>query len=120
MTYDPFERRARLQQAAEAHGGAREPAKTWPGRGLGPYRPPRPRRRPPSGRTKAPGGPGNDYRRQGSCSRSPAHFRLPVSSITVNPRQREHFDEQALAELAESIGIVGPCSRSSSEGAVGR
>ena len=33
---------------------------------------------------------------------------LPVGSITVNPRQpREHFDEQALSELAESIGIVG-------------
>ncbi|TDD81981.1 ParB/RepB/Spo0J family partition protein [Actinomadura rubrisoli] len=38
-----------------------------------------------------------------------AHFaELPVHSITVNPRQpREHFDEQALEELAESIGIVG-------------
>ncbi|CNF23238.1 chromosome partitioning protein ParB [Mycobacterium tuberculosis] len=38
-----------------------------------------------------------------------AHFaELPVGSITVNPRQpREHFDEQALSELAESIGIVG-------------
>ncbi|WP_131736524.1 ParB/RepB/Spo0J family partition protein [Actinomadura roseirufa] len=38
-----------------------------------------------------------------------AHFaELPVRSITVNPRQpREHFDEQALEELAESIGIVG-------------
>ncbi|MEU8344671.1 ParB/RepB/Spo0J family partition protein [Spirillospora sp. NPDC048832] len=38
-----------------------------------------------------------------------AHFaELPVGSITVNPRQpREHFDEQALQELAESIGIVG-------------
>ena len=38
-----------------------------------------------------------------------AHFaEVPVGSITVNPRQpREHFDEQALAELAESIGIVG-------------
>ncbi|TDC46922.1 ParB/RepB/Spo0J family partition protein [Actinomadura sp. KC345] len=38
-----------------------------------------------------------------------AHFaEVPLGSITVNPRQpREHFDEQALAELAESIGIVG-------------
>lgn len=38
-----------------------------------------------------------------------AHFaELPIKSITVNPRQpREHFDEQALEELAESIGIVG-------------
>ncbi|WP_433475533.1 ParB/RepB/Spo0J family partition protein [Spirillospora sp. CA-142024] len=38
-----------------------------------------------------------------------AHFaELPVRSIAVNPRQpREHFDEQALEELAESIGIVG-------------
>ncbi|MEO3822934.1 ParB/RepB/Spo0J family partition protein [Actinomadura sp. B10D3] len=38
-----------------------------------------------------------------------AHFaELPVRSITVNPRQpREHFDEQALEELAESISIVG-------------
>ncbi|WP_242882925.1 ParB/RepB/Spo0J family partition protein [Actinomadura litoris] len=38
-----------------------------------------------------------------------AHFaELPLRSITVNPRQpREHFDEQALEELAESIGIVG-------------
>lgn len=38
-----------------------------------------------------------------------AHFaELTVGSITVNPRQpRDHFDEQALQELADSIGIVG-------------
>ncbi|MFD0683953.1 ParB/RepB/Spo0J family partition protein [Actinomadura fibrosa] len=38
-----------------------------------------------------------------------AHFaELPVDSITVNPRQpRKHFDDLALEELAESIGIVG-------------
>ncbi len=33
---------------------------------------------------------------------------LPIRSITANPRQpREHFDDQAMEELAESIGIVG-------------
>ncbi|WP_433330971.1 ParB/RepB/Spo0J family partition protein [Spirillospora sp. CA-294931] len=38
-----------------------------------------------------------------------AHFaEVPVLSIRPNPRQpREHFDEDALSELAESIGIVG-------------
>jgi ParB family chromosome partitioning protein len=38
-----------------------------------------------------------------------AHFaELPLGSIRPNPRQpREHFDEEALAELAESISIVG-------------
>jgi len=38
-----------------------------------------------------------------------AHFaELPLSSITPNPRQpRQHFDEEALQELAESIKIVG-------------
>lgn len=62
-----------------------------------------------------PGGPVPPAR-NGAASAEPAlepvagaHFaELPLSSITVNPRQpREHFDEQALAELAESIGIVG-------------
>lgn len=38
-----------------------------------------------------------------------AHFaELPLDSIRPNPRQpRDNFDEQALEELAESIGIVG-------------
>ncbi|WP_119731498.1 ParB/RepB/Spo0J family partition protein [Thermomonospora amylolytica] len=38
-----------------------------------------------------------------------AHFaELPLDSITPNPRQpRQHFDEEALQELAESIRIVG-------------
>ncbi|RAY14709.1 chromosome partitioning protein ParB [Actinomadura craniellae] len=38
-----------------------------------------------------------------------AHFaELPLDSITPNPRQpRQHFDEDALEELAESIKIVG-------------
>ncbi|WUH99363.1 ParB/RepB/Spo0J family partition protein [Spirillospora sp. NBC_00431] len=38
-----------------------------------------------------------------------AHFaELPVRSITENPRQpRDHFDDEALEELAESIRIVG-------------
>jgi ParB family chromosome partitioning protein len=38
-----------------------------------------------------------------------AHFaEIPLDSIEPNPRQpREHFDEDALDELAESIGIVG-------------
>lgn len=38
-----------------------------------------------------------------------AHFaELPVASIAPNPRQpRQHWDEDALAELATSIGIVG-------------
>src|SRR5690606_30476222 len=57
-----------------------------------------------------PGGPGNGASTAGQLQPvAGAHFaELPVSSITVNPRQpREHFDEQALAELAESIGTVG-------------
>ncbi|HEX2314590.1 MAG TPA: ParB/RepB/Spo0J family partition protein [Thermomonospora sp.] len=38
-----------------------------------------------------------------------AHFaELPLAAITPNPRQpRQHFDEEALEELAESIRIVG-------------
>ena len=33
---------------------------------------------------------------------------LPISSIRANPQQpREHFDEEALASLAESIREVG-------------
>ncbi|GAA2618073.1 ParB/RepB/Spo0J family partition protein [Actinomadura fulvescens] len=38
-----------------------------------------------------------------------AHFaELPLDAIRPNPRQpRENFDEQALEELSESIGIVG-------------
>jgi ParB family transcriptional regulator, chromosome partitioning protein len=38
-----------------------------------------------------------------------AHFaELPLSAITPNPRQpRQHFDEEALEELAASIKIVG-------------
>ena len=82
------------------------------GRGLGALIPTTP---PPSaaaeaGRPGLPGGPGNGASTAGQLQPvAGAHFaELPVSSITVNPRQpREHFDEQALAELAESIGIVG-------------
>ncbi len=82
------------------------------GRGLGALIPTTP---PPSaaaeaGRPGLPGGPGNGASAAGQLQPvAGAHFaELPVSSITVNPRQpREHFDEQALAELAESIGIVG-------------
>lgn len=38
-----------------------------------------------------------------------AHFaELPIDKITPNPRQpRQTFDEESMAELAESIGIVG-------------
>ncbi|HLV75885.1 MAG TPA: ParB/RepB/Spo0J family partition protein [Vulgatibacteraceae bacterium] len=82
------------------------------GRGLGALIPTTP---PPSAAAEAggsglPGGPGNGASAAGQLQPvAGAHFaELPVSSITVNPRQpREHFDEQALAELAESIGIVG-------------
>ncbi|TDB86575.1 ParB/RepB/Spo0J family partition protein [Actinomadura sp. 7K534] len=86
------------------------------GKGLGALIPTSP---PPSapaemGEPGFPGGPAAPPA-NGSSSGPPlepvagAHFaELPLSSITVNPRQpREHFDEQALAELAESIGIVG-------------
>ena len=82
------------------------------GRGLGALIPTTP---PPSAAAEAggpgfPGSPGNGASTAGQLQPvAGAHFaELPVSSITVNPRQpREHFDEQALAELAESIGIVG-------------
>ncbi|MEU5988300.1 ParB/RepB/Spo0J family partition protein [Spirillospora sp. NPDC047418] len=87
------------------------------GKGLGaliPTAPPPPTRDEPgsAGEPGFPGGPASN----GTAVHEPAlepvagaHFaELPVGSITVNPRQpREHFDEQALAELAESIGIVG-------------
>lgn len=38
-----------------------------------------------------------------------AHFaELPITAISPNPRQpRQHFDEEAMEELAESIKIVG-------------
>jgi ParB/RepB/Spo0J family partition protein len=38
-----------------------------------------------------------------------AHFaELPIAAISPNPRQpRQHFDEEAMEELAESIKIVG-------------
>lgn len=87
------------------------------GKGLGaliPTAPPPPTPDEPgsAGEPGFPGGPASN----GTAVHEPAlepvagaHFaELPVGSITVNPRQpREHFDEQALAELAESIGIVG-------------
>ncbi|MFD0538937.1 ParB/RepB/Spo0J family partition protein [Actinomadura luteofluorescens] len=87
------------------------------GRGLGaliPTAPPTPTSTGPNGAGEPgyPGGPVSD----GTVAPAPAlepvagaHFaELPVRSITVNPRQpREHFDDQALEELAESIGIVG-------------
>ena len=87
------------------------------GRGLGALIPTTP---PPSAPAEAggPGLPGGSQAPHPNGAPSPepplapvagAHFaELPVSSITVNPRQpREHFDEQAMAELAESIKIVG-------------
>ncbi|MFG2088768.1 MULTISPECIES: ParB/RepB/Spo0J family partition protein [unclassified Spirillospora] len=87
------------------------------GKGLGALIPTAP---PPaaSGEAGEPGYPGGPVQPppNGAASSGPAlepvagaHFaELPLASITVNPRQpREHFDEQALAELAESIGIVG-------------
>ncbi|TDE21443.1 ParB/RepB/Spo0J family partition protein [Actinomadura sp. 6K520] len=87
------------------------------GKGLGALIPTSP---PPSapaemGEPGFPGGPAAPPANGASSSEPPlepvagAHFaELPLGSITVNPRQpREHFDEQALAELAESIGIVG-------------
>ncbi|GAA0270631.1 ParB/RepB/Spo0J family partition protein [Actinomadura nitritigenes] len=94
------------------------------GKGLGaliPTAPPPPPADDPSGAggTGALGGPGfpggpNGPGQDGAASPdvqpvAGAHFaELPVTSITANPRQpREHFDEQALEELAESIGIVG-------------
>lgn len=87
------------------------------GRGLGaliPTAPPMPTSAEPNGAGEPgyPGGPTSN----GTVAPAPplepvagAHFaELPVRSITVNPRQpREHFDDQALEELAESIGIVG-------------
>ncbi|WP_149262781.1 ParB/RepB/Spo0J family partition protein [Actinomadura sp. K4S16] len=87
------------------------------GRGLGaliPTAPPMPTSAEPNGASE-PGYPGGSVS-DGTAAPAPAlepvagaHFaELPVRSITVNPRQpREHFDEQALEELAESIGIVG-------------
>ncbi|KAB2375120.1 ParB/RepB/Spo0J family partition protein [Actinomadura montaniterrae] len=94
------------------------------GKGLGaliPTAPPPPSADDPSGAggTGALGGPGfpggpNGTGQDGAATPdvqpvAGAHFaELPVTSITPNPRQpREHFDEQALEELAESIGIVG-------------
>ncbi|TDC79689.1 ParB/RepB/Spo0J family partition protein [Actinomadura sp. 7K507] len=88
------------------------------GKGLGALIPTSP---PPSASSEMdgvgePGFPGDPVPSNGAAGSEPAlepvagaHFaELPLSSITVNPRQpREHFDEQALAELAESIGIVG-------------
>jgi ParB family chromosome partitioning protein len=87
------------------------------GKGLGaliPTAPPPPTADEP-GSAGEPGFPGGAVR-NGTAASEPAlepvagaHFaELPVGSITVNPRQpREHFDEQALQELSESIGIVG-------------
>ncbi|GAA4388658.1 ParB/RepB/Spo0J family partition protein [Actinomadura verrucosospora] len=87
------------------------------GRGLGaliPTAPPMPTSAEPNGAGEPgyPGGPVPGGAAAPAPSLEPvagAHFaELPVRSITVNPRQpREHFDDQALEELAESIGIVG-------------
>ncbi|QXJ23024.1 ParB/RepB/Spo0J family partition protein [Actinomadura graeca] len=86
------------------------------GKGLGaliPTAPPPPTPEEPgaSGEPGFPGGPHGPGSDVGPDMKpvAGAHFaELPVRSITVNPRQpREHFDEQALEELAESIGIVG-------------
>ncbi|GAA2150609.1 ParB/RepB/Spo0J family partition protein [Actinomadura napierensis] len=91
------------------------------GKGLGaliPTAPPPPPADEPAGAggTGGPGFPGgpNGPGQDGAASPDAplvagAHFaELPVKSITRNPRQpREHFDEQALEELAESIAIVG-------------
>ncbi|WP_243717606.1 ParB/RepB/Spo0J family partition protein, partial [Actinomadura darangshiensis] len=77
--------------------------------------PPTPAEPGSAGEPGFPGGPAPDAP-NGTAASGPvlepvagAHFaELPVRSITVNPRQpREHFDEQALEELAESISIVG-------------
>ncbi|MFG1853484.1 ParB/RepB/Spo0J family partition protein [Actinomadura geliboluensis] len=86
------------------------------GKGLGaliPTAPPPPTPDEP-GSAGEPGFPGGPAAANGAAAPglepvAGAHFaELPVGSITVNPRQpREHFDEQALQELAESIGIVG-------------
>jgi ParB family chromosome partitioning protein len=44
----------------------------------------------------------------GESTPNAVYREIPVESITANPRQpREHFDEQALAELAASIREVG-------------
>ncbi|MFA1546337.1 ParB/RepB/Spo0J family partition protein [Actinomadura chokoriensis] len=87
------------------------------GKGLGaliPTAPPPPTPGEPDGAGE-PGFPGGPIT-NGTAAPGPAlepvagaHFaELPVGSITPNPRQpREHFDDQALQELAESIGIVG-------------
>lgn len=87
------------------------------GKGLGaliPTAPPPPTPDEPgsAGEPGYPGGPASNGTTVHEPALEPvagAHFaELPVGSITVNPRQpREHFDEQALSELAESIGIVG-------------
>ncbi|MDL4816717.1 ParB/RepB/Spo0J family partition protein [Actinomadura opuntiae] len=86
------------------------------GKGLGaliPTAPPPPPAGEPGG-SDFPGGPNGSGQDGAASPDAPplvagAHFaELPVKSITRNPRQpREHFDEQALEELAESIAIVG-------------
>ncbi|WP_433228414.1 ParB/RepB/Spo0J family partition protein [Actinomadura formosensis] len=83
------------------------------GKGLGaliPTAPPSPAPDEPGG-AREPGFPGGPVS-NGTAAPEPvagAHFaELPVGSITVNPRQpREHFDDEALQELADSIAIVG-------------
>ena len=87
------------------------------GKGLGaliPTAPPPPTPAEPgsAGEPGFPGGPlanGNAVPEPALEPVAGAHFaELPVGAITVNPRQpRQHFDEQALQELSESIGIVG-------------
>jgi len=64
-----------------------------------------------------PGMPAAGYLRDGAAPAPPAQFsdpsgayfdEIPVASIIPNPRQpRQIFDEETLAELAESIKVVG-------------
>ena len=68
----------------------------------------------PTGQAGAPAGGYRPGGQAGGVSAQPstvggAYFdEIPVASITPNPRQpRQNFDEETLAELAESIKIVG-------------
>jgi ParB/RepB/Spo0J family partition protein len=77
------------------------------GRGLGALIPtgPEPGVEPVPGRLSSVPEAGGDYMQPVEGAR---FAELPLSSITPNPRQpRQHFDEDALDELTESIKIVG-------------
>jgi ParB/RepB/Spo0J family partition protein len=83
------------------------------GRGLNALIPTAPPAPPASGSGDEPGAPrnGTSGAQHGSGMQPEplAHFaEIPLKSIRPNPRQpRENFDEEALEELAQSIGIVG-------------